>query len=97
MFQPARLPCAQSAIPVLSEVGFAWDALAHFEPCAAVVTGTNGKSTTTTFCAQLLNALGHAAWAGGNLGTPLSDLALEAVVGGRLGEWGRGEALSGVG
>jgi len=38
------------------------------------VTGTNGKSTTTALTAHLLEACGLRAPAGGNLGTPLSDL-----------------------
>lgn len=39
------------------------------------ITGTNGKSTTTALTAKLLNEAGIKAFAGGNLGTPLSDLA----------------------
>ena len=41
------------------------------------VTGTNGKSTTCSFAAQLINACGKRAFVGGNLGTPLSLCALE--------------------
>ena len=41
------------------------------------VTGTNGKSTTCLFAAQLINACGKRAFVGGNLGTPLSLCALE--------------------
>ena len=45
------------------------------------ITGTNGKSTTTALTAHLLRAAGLTAFAGGNLGEPLSRLALsgEAV------------------
>ena len=42
------------------------------------VTGTNGKSTTTALAAHLLRTAGLSVFAGGNLGTPLS----EAVLGG---------------
>jgi UDP-N-acetylmuramoylalanine--D-glutamate ligase len=38
------------------------------------VTGTDGKSTTTTLAAHLLNAAGIPAHAAGNLGNPLCDL-----------------------
>lgn len=38
------------------------------------VTGTDGKSTTTTLIAHLLNACGVRAHAAGNLGNPLCDL-----------------------
>ena len=41
------------------------------------VTGTNGKSTTCAFAAQLVRACGKRAFLGGNAGTPLSLCALE--------------------
>ncbi len=37
------------------------------------VGGTNGKSTTTTLVARLLEGAGHRTFAGGNLGIPLSE------------------------
>ncbi len=40
------------------------------------VTGTNGKSTTTALVAHLLERAGKRVFAGGNLGRPLSELAL---------------------
>ncbi|MGF1508511.1 MAG: UDP-N-acetylmuramoyl-L-alanine--D-glutamate ligase [Myxococcota bacterium] len=40
------------------------------------VTGTNGKSTTTALIAHGLEVAGLRVFSGGNLGTPLSDLAL---------------------
>ncbi|HEY9382005.1 MAG TPA: UDP-N-acetylmuramoyl-L-alanine--D-glutamate ligase, partial [Gemmatimonadales bacterium] len=43
------------------------------------VTGTNGKSTTTALIGHLLGRAGHRALAVGNLGTPLSEVALEPV------------------
>jgi UDP-N-acetylmuramoylalanine--D-glutamate ligase len=46
------------------------------------ITGTNGKSTTTALTAHLLEADGMRVFAGGNLGRPLSELALEKVVDG---------------
>jgi UDP-N-acetylmuramoylalanine--D-glutamate ligase len=42
------------------------------EPIIAV-TGTNGKSTTTTLIAHVLGHTGKNAFAGGNLGTPLCE------------------------
>lgn len=41
------------------------------------VTGTNGKSTTTALVAHLLAEAGRSVFAGGNLGTPLSERILE--------------------
>jgi len=43
----------------------------------AAVTGTNGKSTTTTLLSRILEAGGRRAPAGGNLGSPASQLVLE--------------------
>ena len=37
------------------------------------VTGTNGKSTTTTLCGAILGANGRPTFVGGNLGTPLAE------------------------
>ncbi len=41
------------------------------------ITGTNGKSTTTALVGHLLAEAGRAAFVGGNLGEPLSTLALD--------------------
>jgi len=41
------------------------------------VTGTNGKTTITALAAHLLVAAGHRAIAAGNIGTPVSAVALE--------------------
>jgi UDP-N-acetylmuramoylalanine--D-glutamate ligase len=40
------------------------------------ITGTNGKTTTTAMAGHLLAALGHRAATAGNIGTPLTELAL---------------------
>ncbi len=43
-------------------------------PCPiTAVTGSDGKTTTTTIIAGLLKAAGHKTWLGGNIGTPLLD------------------------
>jgi UDP-N-acetylmuramoylalanine--D-glutamate ligase len=57
-------------IPVISEIELAADALAC--PILAV-TGTNGKSTTTTLLGAMLKEAGLRTFVGGNLGTPLVD------------------------
>jgi UDP-N-acetylmuramoylalanine--D-glutamate ligase len=43
----------------------------------AVITGTNGKTTTTALTAHLLQTAGYAAKAAGNIGMPLAALAFE--------------------
>ena len=55
-------------IPIVSEIELAARALAI--PLVAI-TGTNGKSTTTTLIGEMLCAGGEQPFVGGNLGTPL--------------------------
>ena len=86
---------ADPRLEVLSELEFAAEALPAGLPLLAV-SGTNGKSTVCTFAAQFLQACfdregrGRHAWAGGNLGVPLSQAALACLGGG--GGDGRGTA-----
>ena len=55
------------AIPVLSEIELA----CRFFPAPIVaITGTNGKSTTTTLIGEMLKASGKRTFIGGNLGAP---------------------------
>lgn len=66
----------QAGVPAFSELGFAAAALPGNIKVAAV-TGTNGKSTVTTFTSQILRNAGVRTFVGGNLGTPLSDGVLQ--------------------
>lgn len=53
---------------------------AFFEvcPCQIIgVTGSDGKTTTTTLISEMLRHAGHKVWLGGNIGTPLLDKAGE--------------------
>ena len=47
-------------------------------PCQIIaVTGSDGKTTTTTLISEMLKAEGHTVWLGGNIGTPLLPLCRE--------------------
>ncbi|WP_373070741.1 UDP-N-acetylmuramoyl-L-alanine--D-glutamate ligase [Gemmatimonas sp.] len=63
-----------AGVPVVSEVEVAL----RLQPAlrSIAVTGTNGKTTTTALIGHLLRALGHDAADVGNIGTPVSELAL---------------------
>ena len=73
---PAVEAARQAGVRVLGEIEIAFGELTA--PLAAI-TGTNGKSTTTTLMGEMFSAWGKRTFVGGNLGTPL----IEAVD----GEW----------
>ncbi len=63
-------------IPIITEIELAFDVCKPQHYIA--ITGTNGKTTTTTLVYELLHkAFGDKALVGGNIGTPLCELALQ--------------------
>ena len=72
-------------IPIVSEIELAFRFL--HAPLIAI-TGTNGKSTTTTLVGEIFRAAGKKVFVGGNLGTPMIDFVSEAW------EWGVAEISS---
>ena len=64
----------ERGVDVVSEVEIALRYLPKLSYVA--ITGTNGKTTTTALVAHLLAGLRHRAVAAGNIGTPLSEVAL---------------------
>ncbi len=66
----------QAGVPVYSEIELAYR-LAK-APLVAI-TGTKGKTTTTTIIGLLLAALGKRTYVGGNIGVPLIELAMKAT------------------
>ncbi len=67
--EPLRL-AASCGIPLLGEIEIAAQEISA--PIIGV-TGTNGKSTTTSLIGEIMRAWGKNAFVGGNLGTPLVD------------------------
>ncbi|HJR63981.1 MAG TPA: UDP-N-acetylmuramoyl-L-alanine--D-glutamate ligase [Gemmatimonadaceae bacterium] len=73
--ESAPLARARAArVPIVSETEIGLRFLPDTRYVA--VTGTNGKTTTTALVGQLLRALGHDAPDAGNIGTPVSEIAL---------------------
>jgi UDP-N-acetylmuramoylalanine--D-glutamate ligase len=60
----------RAGIPVIGEVELAFRYI--HEPIVAV-TGTNGKTTTTSLIGEMLRASGREVFVGGNIGAPLID------------------------
>ena len=71
---PALAVARAHGVPIVSEVAVAIAFLPHTQLIA--VTGTNGKTTVTALIDHLLRALGARVQAAGNIGMPLSDVAL---------------------
>jgi UDP-N-acetylmuramoylalanine--D-glutamate ligase len=74
-------------IPILSEVELAFRFLRR--PLIGI-TGTNGKTTTTTLIGEFLRASGRSAFVGGNIGNPL----IGYVASGQKEEWAVAEISS---
>ena len=63
-------------IQINTEIEFAWRHRPQADMVA--VTGSNGKSTVTELIARMLVEVGRSTVAGGNLGTPASQMVLDA-------------------
>ncbi len=71
---PPLRAARDAGVPIVGELEIALQFLPHQRYIA--VTGTNGKTTTTALVHRLLQGLGYDAVAAGNIGTPLSEVAL---------------------
>lgn len=66
--------CREMGIPVYSEVEAAvWFCQARI----VAVTGTNGKTTTTSLTGHIFQSAGRRTWVAGNIGRPFSDVVEE--------------------
>lgn len=75
--QPVLAAAAEAGIPVIGEVELAWRIRGTNDAKWLAITGTNGKTTTTTMLESMLLAAGLKAKACGNIGTPLLEAVLE--------------------
>jgi UDP-N-acetylmuramoylalanine--D-glutamate ligase len=71
---PPLAAARKVGVPVISEMELALKAMPDLRYIA--VTGTNGKSTVTALVGHLLRSLGLETEVAGNIGRPLSDVAL---------------------
>lgn len=66
-------------IPIISEIELAYWFTKEIPVIA--ITGTNGKTTTTTMIEQSLKRVGKRVFCGGNIGIPYCDMALKVLNG----------------
>jgi len=77
---PAAVAARRAGVPLICDIELL--ARAHLAPRYVGITGTNGKSTTTTLIGHILQAGRGPVAVGGNLGTPaleLPDLGLDGT------------------
>ena len=68
---PAIVALAEKGAKVTSEM----EVFFEVAPCHLIaVTGSDGKTTTTTLISEMLKTAGKTVWLGGNIGTPLLPL-----------------------
>lgn len=73
---PLLAQARELRIPIISEIELAYGLL---EIPLVAVTGTNGKTTTTTLLGQILAGDGRRVGVGGNIGIPLSSLVNQSL------------------
>ncbi len=71
---PALKKAVEKGVPIISEIEYAYRETKDIPVIA--ITGTNGKTTTTTMISEALTLAGKKVFCGGNIGIPYCDLAL---------------------
>lgn len=71
----------ERSIPAVSEVDVAFDA---GEAPFVAITGTDGKTTTTSMCGEIVRADGRPHAVAGNIGTPLCDVVADVPADGLI-------------
>ena len=75
---PALTAARAAGVPILAEVDLGLTALPA-QTRVIGITGTNGKTTTTSLVAHVLSAAGRRAGTAGNIGTALCDVAADGT------------------
>jgi UDP-N-acetylmuramoylalanine--D-glutamate ligase len=68
------IEAGKKGIAIIGELEWAWR---QVDLPIVAVTGTNGKTTTTSLIGEMLKASGKRVFVGGNIGTPLSQWLLD--------------------
>lgn len=68
--------CRKAGIPIMAEIELAFR---HLQGRIIGITGSNGKTTTTTLVSELLTGAGIRGYAAGNIGIPLTDLVARSM------------------
>jgi len=68
--------CRKAGIPIIAEIELAFR---HIEGRIIGITGSNGKTTTTTLVSELLSGAGMRGFAAGNIGIPLTGLVPDST------------------
>lgn len=71
---PALKQAVEKGVKIISEIEYAYRELKHIPVIA--ITGTNGKTTTTTMITEALRKAQKNVFCGGNIGVPYCELAL---------------------
>ncbi len=75
---PVLAAARHAGVEIVSELDVGFRALTVLQPGtrSIAITGTNGKTTTTALVAHLLSAAGLPSTTAGNIGRPVTDLAM---------------------
>jgi UDP-N-acetylmuramoylalanine--D-glutamate ligase len=75
---PVLTAARHAGVEIVSELDLGFRALGALQPGthSIAITGTNGKTTTTALVAHLLSAAGLASTTAGNIGRPVTDVAM---------------------
>lgn len=71
---PSLAKAVEKGVPILSEIEYAYRETKDIPVIA--ITGSNGKTTTTTMITEALRKAGKKVFCGGNIGVPYCELAI---------------------
>jgi len=74
---PQLVAAQQAGVEIISEIELAWR---YIDAPLAAITGTNGKTTTTTILGAIFKHQGYHTFVGGNIGTPLIEMAASGKI-----------------